>query len=94
MEEQNNTLRAQIAAKDELIGHLRARIKHAEDVNVDSQKVFENLKTLKSQVDRKLQATEDKLKQSGEDVRQYEDILTAKESQINELEKLVDELKV
>jgi hypothetical protein len=31
---------------------------------------------------------------AAEDVKQYEHILTGKEAQINELEKLVDELKV
>jgi hypothetical protein len=39
LEEQNEDLRVQLAAKDELMSHLKARLKRAEEINIDSLKI-------------------------------------------------------
>ena len=44
LEEQNEELKLKIAGKDELITHLKQRLKKQEEINADGLKIQENFK--------------------------------------------------
>jgi uncharacterized protein YpuA (DUF1002 family) len=52
---------SKLASKDDLIGQLNEKLKKLEEINTDGMKIQDNLKQLKSQLERKLAQAEQKL---------------------------------